>query len=272
MDIIDFGRQILEGGSLEDKLICVHSVTFAKAPLPISILEMGPHREKRFALTSKQLRFPRGHFHLDDKKAQALNSFANHELLAVEMMACALLIYPHHTEEQKRFKRGILKTLKDEQKHFILYRKRMHDLGYEFGDFPLNDFFWRQMPKLKTPEMFCAVMSLTFEAANLDFASYYKDIFLSVDDYRSAQILDIVLQDEISHVSFGARWLNRWRGESDLWRYYNENLPWPMTPARSKGKVFLSDLRLRSGLEADFVESVENYQDEFKVTRRKEWK
>jgi len=67
---------------------------------------------------------------------------------AIEMMAAAILIYPHSTEEDVRFKKGIVTALKDEQKHLSLYIKRMNELGYEFGDFPLNDFFWRQLEKV----------------------------------------------------------------------------------------------------------------------------
>ena len=135
----------------------------------------------------------------------ALHSFANHELLAIEMMAAALLIYPHEKEEQKRFKRGVLSALKDEQKHLGLYIARLNELGYEFGDFPLNDFFWRQMDKLKTPSQYAAVMALTFESANLDFAQFYAKIFRSFDDEKTASILDVVLKDELSHVGPGAR-------------------------------------------------------------------
>ncbi len=69
-------------------------------------------------------------------------------------MAAAILIYPHHTEELKRFKKGIFKALQDEQLHFKLYVKRLNEIGHEFGDFPLNDFFWRQMGKLDSPSNF----------------------------------------------------------------------------------------------------------------------
>src|SRR5690606_37167787 len=141
-----------------------------------------------------------------DKKAVALNSFANHELLAIEMMASALLIYPHKTEDDLRFKKGVLVALKDEQKHLSLYIKRLQSLGYEFGDFPLNDFFWRQMEKLKTPAQYLAVMSLTFEAANLDFAQFYSRIFQEQGDLETARILQTVLEDEIAHVALGAHW------------------------------------------------------------------
>jgi uncharacterized ferritin-like protein (DUF455 family) len=172
-------RSIINGEKLSDKLVVIspEDIDWNWEPNERFLLK-SPKRENSIQFSDKQLKFPKGKtLSLDNKKAQALNSFANHELLAIEMMATALLIYPHHTDELKRFKRGVLKSLIDEQKHFKLYRNRMQEIGYDFGDFPLNDFFWKQMEKLKTPSMYLAVMSLTFEAANLDFAHYYQQIF-----------------------------------------------------------------------------------------------
>jgi uncharacterized ferritin-like protein (DUF455 family) len=144
----------------------------------------------------------------------SIQIFANHELLAIEMMAAALLVYPHKTDEDIRFKKGIVVALKDEQKHLALYVQRLNELGFEFGDFSLNDFFWRQMEKLPTAAHYTAVMALTFEAANLDFAQYYADVFRNFGDDRTAGILDQVLEDEISHVSFGTHWMKKWRQDS----------------------------------------------------------
>ncbi len=81
-------------------------------------------------------------------------------------------------------------------------------------------------------------MSLTFEAANLDFAHFYEKVFRELGDLKTASTLKIVYEDELSHVQLGARYLEKWRGDKDFWTYYNENLPWPITPARSKGKLF----------------------------------
>lgn len=271
MEAVEFAKKILLGGDLEDKLFAPDSIEFGLGPEPGFILTT-PARNKKIPLVGEQIRFPRGHFHIDEKKAQALHSFANHELLAVEMMAAALLLYPHHTEELRRFKLGVFKALKDEQKHFKLYVKRLNEIGYEFGDFPLNDFFWRQMGKMSTPANFCAVMSLTFEAANLDFAHYYEKVFRELGDVKTANALKVVYEDEISHVQLGARYLERWRGDKDFWSYYNENLPWPLTPARSKGKLFLEEARRQAKLDEEFIQKLKNFQDDFKVTNRKDWK
>lgn len=271
MEVVDFARRILEGGSIEDKLFCPDGLLFEKPASPEKA-PVKPSRLPAIKLDGGQTKFPKGHFHIVEKKAQALHSFANHELLAVEMMAAALLIYPHHTEELRRFKLGIFNALKDEQKHFRLYAKRLEDIGYAFGDFPLNDFFWRQMPKLKTPANFCAVMSLTFEAANLDFAHFYEKVFRELGDAKTASILKVVYEDEISHVALGASYLDKWKQDRDLWGYYNENLPWPMTPARSKGKLFLEEARRKARLDEDFILKLKNYRDDFAVVNRRDWK
>lgn len=270
MKISEFSNSILKGGSLEDKLTSLETpLTFDEYSFT---LPKRPVRDDKIKMSSANVRFPKGHFHEVEKKAIALHSFANHELLAIEMMACALSLYPHKTLEQRKFKLGIVSALKDEQKHLKLYVDRLNELGYEFGDFPLNDFFWGQMPSLKTPEQYLCVMSLTFEAANLDFAHYYQHIFKELGDDKTAMILQTVLDDEISHVAFGVHFLNKWRKEKSLWQYYNESLPYPMTPARGKGKNFIKHVRLKAKMDNAFIEKIQNYKDDFKVTHRKEWK
>lgn len=274
MKLSELTNSILFGENLSDKLVRVDKVEFDDSSLKsIGITELPslPARAQNIQFSQKQLRFPKGAFHLDEKKAIALHSFANHELLAIEMMAAALAIYPHHTDELKRFKKAILVSLRDEQKHFQLYVKRLQQLGYDFGDFPLNDFFWRQMHQLNTPSKYLAVMSLTFEAANLDFAKSYRDIFLEYDDPQTANILNIVYEDEITHVNLGARYMNLWRQDKSLWEYYLQNLPWPLTPARAKGKTFDIEGRIRAQLGNEFIEIMQRYQGDFGITKRKEW-
>lgn len=262
----EFAQTILLGQNLEDK--------YFDAPIEWNeysefLLPKQPGRSQKIAFSNEQLKFPKStRLNENDKKAMALHSFANHELLAIEMMAAAILIYPHKTEEDVRFKKGIVTALKDEQKHLGLYIGRLNELGYEFGDFPLNDFFWRLMTKLETPAQYTAVMALTLEAANLDFAQHYAEIFRSFGDEKTANILDTVLEDEISHVAFGAHWMKRWRSNKKLWDYYRECLPHPTTPARSKGIGFDPKVHARAMMDDEFVESLKNYDDDFLITKR----
>ena len=262
----DFARKILEGESLQDKFLSqsIEWNEFKDYDLPSL-----PGRKDKISFSDTQLKFPKAErLKETDKKALALHSFANHELLAIEMMAAALLIYPHRNEEDIRFKKGIVTALKEEQKHLSLYIGRLNQLGYEFGDFPLNDFFWRQMEKLKTPNQYAAVMALTFEAANLDFAQYYSRLFRSLGDLETASILGTVLEDEIGHVAFGVHWMKKWREDKSLWDYYLSSLPWPMTPARSKGLSFDPKLHAKAFNDDSFIAELERYDDQFKITKR----
>ncbi|WP_408098867.1 DUF455 family protein [Peredibacter sp. HCB2-198] len=262
----DFAKLVLLGENLEDKLI---SPTIDWSEWKDFELPKLPGRTGKIAFSDEQIKFPKSaRLNETDKKAIALHSFANHELLAIEMMAAALLIYPHKTEDDVRFKRGILTALKEEQKHLSLYIGRLNQLGYQFGDFPLNDFFWRQMEKLKTPSQYAAVMALTFEAANLDFAQHYARLFREFGDIETAQILEIVLEDEIGHVAFGAHWMKKWREDKTLWQYYMDSLPWPLTPARSKGIGFDPKIHERAMSDQDFIQELKNYDDQFQITKR----
>lgn len=265
----DYARQILEGGSLDDKLLSSKNLDLTEKLEHYSIPVI-PGRNKKIQINNEQVKFPRNtSFHLEDKRGLALHFFANHELLAIEMMAAALLVYPDSCRDMIQFKKGLIKTIQDEQKHLKMYIARMKDFGIEFGDFPLNDFFWTWMNKCTTATHFYSAMALTFESANLDFAQFYEKSFRNVEDHKSADMMRIVLEDEITHVALGVHWLNQWRGNKNLWSYYKDNLPGVMTPARSKGIHFDKSIRLKSGFDQDFINQLDNFRDEFSVTNRK---
>lgn len=266
VNYFDFARSILAGDELNDKLFFedIDWSHWKAYELPAR-----PGRKGKLCFSDQQMKFPKSsRLSEPEKKAMALHSFANHELLAIEMMAAALLVYPHNSQDEIRFKKGILTALKDEQKHLKLYIQRIEELGFSFGDFPLNDFFWKQMEKLKTPSQYTAVMALTFESANLDFARYYADLFRGHGDEKTAQILETVLEDELTHVGFGAHWMKKWRQDKSLWDYYLSSLPWPLTPARSKGIDFKFSLHAKAIMDEDFIKELVTYDDAFKITKR----
>lgn len=268
--IMDWARHLLFAPNLEDKLAPLQSGTPMGRWSPDFKLPSTPGRSDKLAFSDRQFKFPKTP-QLTQRlpRAQAIHSFGNHELLAIEMMASALLWYPHaeSASDTIRYKRGIVSALQDEQKHLGLYVKRIRELGYDFGEFPLNDFFWRQMNRLTTPESFFALMALTFESANLDFALYYEGIFREADDVATADVLKTVFDDELAHVGLGGHWLSKWAGDRTLWDYYQSVLPVPLTPARARGIRFNPETRLQAGLPANWVKSLEAFVDPFKVTQ-----
>ena len=274
MNVFEYAKVLLCEGGLPSKLLSSNVVTDWSVPSNYNNCEyQSPGREISIETSQKQIRFPKKtSFHLEEKRAMAMHFFANHELLAIEMMAASILKFPVVGSEGERFRKLLVSTIEDEQKHLKLYISRMEEMSLSFGDLPLNDFFWKQMKNINSLEEYFALMSLTFEAANLDFACFYSKVFKEVEDEKSTRIMDIVLKDEISHVAVGANWLKKACEDQDLFSYYQSLLPEKITPARAKGLNFEFTPRQQAGLDINFVNSMKDYRDDFNVTDRREWK
>lgn len=92
--------------------------------------------------------FPVGRQFEDPRSCgHALHYFANHELLALEVMALVLLKFPDAPEA---FRQGVSRTMGDEQRHLLLLINQMNALGVEFGELPVNDYFWRVLSNISS--------------------------------------------------------------------------------------------------------------------------
>jgi hypothetical protein len=265
----DYLENLFFSASLQDKTRKYPTPDFNFNLMEQSTFVM-PQREPQMRFSEVKRKFPSGNGLRDsEKKAYALSCFANHELLAVEIMAFVLLTLPHQTDDEKKLKLGIYHSLIDEQNHFQMYRKRMNELGFEFGDFPLTDFFWKFSKDIKEHGHYLAIMPLTFEAANLDFSAHYAKVFEDLGDMETSKILREVYEDELSHVKLGVNYLNRWRQNRTLWDYYHSLLPWPLTPARSKGIDFQTAHRVKSNFPDEFIRELVVFNDGFRATQRR---
>ncbi|MDP4585248.1 MAG: DUF455 family protein, partial [Verrucomicrobiales bacterium] len=122
----------------------------------------------------------------DENRGVLLHFFANHELLAAELMALALLKFP---DAPVAFREGLANTLREEQLHTRWYVNRMRECGIEFGQYPLSRFFWEAVSRMETPLDYVSRLSLTFEQANLDYALHYGHLLREAGDGKSASIL-----------------------------------------------------------------------------------
>jgi uncharacterized ferritin-like protein (DUF455 family) len=258
MELREWAIAILSGDSLEQKLFSPSIFTdekpgaacIWKEPARAASLQFKPHSRKEKLPPLHELAHP-------DKRAACLHRFAGHELLAVEIMAFALLAFP---EAPKHFRKGLANTLKEEQEHVRLYIKRMAEMGVQFGDLPLYRHFWAYTPFLTSPLHYVSLMSLTFEMANLDFAPLYGSRFEKHGDHLSSELMQRILKDEISHVSFGYQWLKKWQLKGDTeWQTWMQHIPSRMLPSRAKGSIYLSEPRISAGISKDWIENLEKF-------------
>ncbi|MGC6582038.1 MAG: DUF455 family protein [Akkermansiaceae bacterium] len=194
----------------------------------------------------------------EEQRAVLLHFFANHELLAVELMALALLKFPDAPDS---FRRGVFRTLQEEQNHTKWYVQRMKECGISFGDLPVSPMIWEHIADMESPLDYVSRLSLTFEQANLDYAKHYSQILTTLGDRKSAKILNIIYHDEIAHVGHGLKWLRRWKEQSQSdWDAWHKQLGLPLSPMRAKGMApFNEEGRRKAGLDQSFIASLKRY-------------
>lgn len=262
MELREFAERVVFGTTLEDKLFRPETFTDTrpgsawespKAPGRPDVL-----RFKAPGTATTTDSFP-GLHRLDhgSERGKVLHFFANHELLATELMALVLLRFP---DAPPAFRRGVLRTLQDEQDHVRLYLERMKACGVVFGELPVSGYFWRSVAPMRSPMDFVSGLSLTFEQANLDFSRTFGRAFAEAGDADTAALLDRIHRDEIAHVAHGLKWFRRWKETDETdWNAFQRVLRTPLSPRRARGDDFNVEGRRSAGLEDDFIRRLEAF-------------
>lgn len=255
MELKEWAMRILSADTIEDKLFSPSHFTDLTPGSPIFWDTPSRPTGMEFKRHSKEERLPSLQEHgSKDKRAICLHRFAGHELLAVEIMAYALLAFP---DAPKHFRKGLANTLKEEQQHVRLYIERLGEMGVRFGDLPLYKHFWSHTPYLTTPLKYISVMSLTFEMANLDFAPMYRNSFIRHGDDSSALLMQQILEDEISHVSFGYQWLKKFKGkEQSEWNAWRSNVPERLPLHRARGFTLQEEPRKKALIPDEWIDAL----------------
>ena len=259
MELRELAERILFSPELSVKLDCPSIITDNNPGVSLES-PIAPHREVQlqFSENKGKSEFPAlHHLEKDSTRARILHYFTNHELLATELMALVLLKFP---DAPKAFRKGVLKTLKDEQEHTRIYIKRLSDMGIAFGQYRVNGYFWKMIAPMRTPMDYVSRLSLTFEQANLDFSKFFAGQFGKIGDVDSEKLLERIYKDEIGHVGYGLKWFRKWKNpELSDWEAYQEQLEFPLSPRRAKAEPFNQEGRERVGLDPEFIHKLYVY-------------
>ena len=260
--LTDLASRVLFGNSLDQKLKLTRlkSITYDTPQRPGPLQGVLPVRpaDLQFASGSDpRPSFPRTPAMIhEESRGVLLHFFANHELLAAELMALALLKFP---DAPRAFREGLANTLREEQLHTRWYVNRMNQCGVTFGQYPLNRFFWDAVSTMDCPLDYVSRLSLTFEQANLDYARYFAGVLDEAGDKTSASILNRIYIDEISHVGYGLHWFRQWKDPEDSdWEALKKRLVFPLSASRAKGNrtPFNTEARSEAGFGDDYIQEL----------------
>jgi len=100
-----------------------------------------------------------------------------------------------------------LRVAAEEAYHFSLLAAHLQVLGYTYGDFPAHNSLWDMAQKTEHDILArIALVPRTMEARGLDAAPPVRNKLAQAGDQAAADILDIILRDEIGHVAIGNQW------------------------------------------------------------------
>lgn len=95
----------------------------------------------------------------------------------------------------------------EEAYHFRLLRGRLRDLGSDYGSLPAHAGLWTMAVKTAAdPMLRMALVPRVLEARGLDVTPGMIDRLRAENDGTTADILEIILADEIGHVAAGTHW------------------------------------------------------------------
>ncbi len=259
MNIDDFAKHILLSPNLQDKLFFPEEIKYNNYESLSDVIVPARNKDIIFDHPFKlKPEFKKiKNLETEFARASVFHFFANHELLALELMALAILKFP---DTAKAYKSSLIVAMRDEQKHLQFYLQQMQEYGMQFGDLQLNAFFWNSLSPVKTAKEFCAGLSLCLEQANLDFSLDFQNKFKSIGDLKSANYLKEVYDDEISHVKMGLHWFKEWQDPSKtLWQDWNDSMQLPLGPQRAKSFYFSKEARQLVGFDDNFIQQLDTF-------------
>ncbi len=98
----------------------------------------------------------------------------------------------------------------DEARHFALLRGRLRELGHDYGDFDAHNGLWEMAEQTAHDGLArMALVPRVLEARGLDVTPGMILKLRAIGDEASAEILELILREEVAHVAAGSRWF-RW--------------------------------------------------------------
>lgn len=137
-------------------------------------------------------------------RASLIHALAHIEFNAINLALDAVWRFPNMPEA---YYADWLQVAQEEAYHFCLLADHLDHLGFAYGDFPAHNSLWELAEKTSGDVLArMALVPRTMEARGLDATPALRAKIAQAGDIAAAEILDIILREEIGHVAIGNRW------------------------------------------------------------------
>ena len=160
------------------------------------------------------LALPKRSMRTAEGRAALIHALAHIEFNAINLALDAIWRFDNMPDN---YYTDWLKVASEEAYHFSLLQAHLQTLGYEYGSFAGHNSLWEMVDRTKDCVLArMALVPRTMEARGLDATPSTRNKFAQVGDTKMAEILTIILRDEIGHVAIGNIWYNWLCAEREL--------------------------------------------------------
>ncbi len=212
--LFDAARACLDAASPDDKVAATFAAAeaFARgelivpddAPAPQSICMPG-RPERPLLVHPRDL--PKRGFGTQDGRAAFIHAVAHIEFNAIDLAWDAVYRF---RDLPAQFYADWVSVAQDEARHFVMLRKRLREHGRDYGDFDAHNGLWEMAEKTAHDGLSrMALVPRVLEARGLDVTPGMIVKLRQLGDDATADILEVILREEVAHVAAGSRWF-RW--------------------------------------------------------------
>ncbi|RED53653.1 ferritin-like domain-containing protein [Aestuariispira insulae] len=135
-----------------------------------------------------------------------LHALSHIELNAIDL-AWDIAARFTHEKLPREFYDDWVKVADDEARHFLMLDDILREMGSHYGALPAHDGLWEAAMKT-ADDLFgrLAIVPLVLEARGLDVTPAMIEKLKKAEDETSAAALQVIHDDEITHVAAGKRW------------------------------------------------------------------
>jgi uncharacterized ferritin-like protein (DUF455 family) len=144
---------------------------------------------------------------------EKLHRHMNNETGAIEIAAQCLADFPDAPWDLRM---RLARQCADESRHSEVLLRRLRQMGGGKGEFPVANFEWGVTLMVDNLPGRLAIQNRTFEAGLIDILGTLRKVWRQSGDDTTADVLDGILADEITHVRFANQWIRRMTEENPV--------------------------------------------------------
>jgi uncharacterized ferritin-like protein (DUF455 family) len=211
------------------------------------------HPEKPKLVSPREL--PKRGLGSQHGRAALLHAIAHIEFNAINLALDAILRFPEMPED---YYQDWLRVAGEEAYHFLLVSDHLKSYDMEYGDLSAHNGLWQLAVDTADDCLTrMAMVPRVMEARGLDVTPNLMQSLSLAGDNAAADILAIILRDEIGHVAVGNRWfkyLCEQRQQNPLQTF--ERLSEQYLNTQLKGP-YAREARLKAGFDAEELDWLE---------------